>query len=157
MKNKIFLLFFCIFILNFFAGCNNEQDIDNIKDISTEEKFNQEISNLIENYFIAIKEHSYQQMTEYTNENYIMNYNQTYFEDFTRYITDYTVDEIVLDDLKNNNGTYTVSVKYTLFYSDNYITEENSIGGNCLYYDDFTIIKNDENYIIFDVRHKGVG
>lgn len=157
---KILAFIFGISVLCM-GGCSNnttETTEENISTVSITEDFTETVTELIENYFRALKEHSHSQLTEYTTSDYIMNYNQTYFDEFTLYISDCTVDEINFGCVQNSNNKFTVPVRYTIVYSEDYITDNSNVNDDYSYYDDFVIEKtDDETYKISSSEHKGVG
>lgn len=162
LKNKIVILIACVAALCLCScsGGSDEKIVseDEVSEVSVEDNLAESTDELINNYFQALKEHSYQQMVECTTSDYVMNYDQTGFEEFVRYLTDYTIYDKDFSNINNNDNTFTIAVKYTLTYSDEYINEDSESGGNYSYYDDFTIKKDDSGeYKISLVEHKGAG
>ena len=162
LKNKISVIVACTMALCL-CGCNGSSDEEVVSDneiseVSVESDIAESAEQLIDRYFQAIKEHNHQQMVECTTSDYSMNYDQTGFEEFVRYITDYTVYDTDFSSVGSNDDTFTVAVKYMLEYSDEYVEQNSESGGNYSYYDDFVIEKDDSGeYRISSVEHKGAG
>lgn len=160
-KNSLVIFSVCLVLLCF-GGCGGadntvsdlSSDIDNV---SVDDNIEDDIRELINNYFSAFKSHSHQMLTEYTTSECNFNYDQTAFEEFSRYISDFTVDEI---DFKNMEGgdKLELSVKYTLFFSEEYLEQGSGKEREHKYYDDFIVEKNqDGKYVISSAQHKGEG
>lgn len=163
MFKKILILSIAVLCVLSFSACNEKQpestqSDDKISNISTNDSFKKDITNLINDYFNAIKAHNHQDILMCTTEDFKWNYNQTDFENSVRFLTDASIDEIEFEHIQNDSGKYTVPLKYTFKYSEEYTDENGQSGGEYLFYDDFVITKTDnDSYKIFDTRHKGAG
>lgn len=159
IKNKIKLFVFCICILCL-SGCSTDtpETVDEVSGVSVSDSFTDGVTRLMDNYCQALKEHDYNKITECTTSEYEWNYNQTGFEEFSMYISDCSVEEIDFSHVQSDSNKFTVPVRYTIVYSDDYLSDNGSTGGSYSYYDDFTVEKNDDDiYRISASQHKGAG
>ena len=140
-----------------FSACGNQSESvptdDEISGISVTDNFSDSVSVLINDYFDALKNHDHKKILEITTEDFQWNYDQTDFDNSVKYIINASADEIELGSIQNDNNVYTVPIKYTLEYSDEY----SDGGGRYSYYDDFIIQETDGIYKISATLHKGAG
>ena len=140
-----------------FSACGNQGESvptnDEISGVSVSDSFTDSVGTLINDYFESLKAQDHKKILEITTEDFVWNYDQTDFENSTKCITNVSVDEIEFGHIQSENNAYSVPVKYTLEYSDEY----SDGGGSYSYYDDFVIQENDGTYKISATIHKGAG
>ncbi len=162
MLKKLLIIFTALSLILCLCGCNSnsgEEDEEKSEDVdlvSAGDELRDSIEAAVIDYFQALKSHNHQQLTECTTEDCVLNYNQTEFQDFVRYIEDFKIDEIEFDNISNIKAGYKISVRYTLVYSKDY-SPENSGDEHYIYYDDFFIVNDNNKYKISEVQQKGVG
>ncbi len=157
-SRMIFSLLIVVSIFMLLCGCQSESEDDGESSLisySVDDEFAEDIAELFENYFNALKEQNYDDFVQYTSEEYYLNYNQTEFEELSKDIDDYEVNQIHFDTMTEDDGEYTLCITYTLYPSDE---DSDAEYDEYIYYDEAVIILNDnEEYIIYSLEHMAMG
>ena len=117
------------------------------------------LKDVIASYFSAVVRQDYVNITRYTTEDFIWNYDETGFYDYSRYITDFSVTEIETGNITVRDGEYTVPVSYTLTYSEAHTDENGGVqeAGEYGYSRNFIITYKEERYLISDITERVMG
>lgn len=147
----------CVFL----CACKAEEEepVPEISYIEEETELGSSFEELIAAYFSAVAKQDHVNVTRYTTEDFIWNYDETGFDDYSRYITDFSVTEIDTAHITQENDEYTVPVSYVLTY-DSPHTDENrdeQDSGDFTYNCNIVIVQEGDRYLISDITDRALG
>ena len=118
-----------------------------------------EIEELLKNYFDAVASKDHDAVALYTTEDFIWNYDQTGFMEYSRYIASAEVLDADTGHITVAEGEYTIPVSYVLNYDSPYIDEngESQSSGQYTINANFIIIKTEDAYKITAVSDRAMG
>ena len=117
------------------------------------------LEDVITNYLSAVTEQDHIGIMSYTTEDFIWNYDETAFYDYSRYITDFSVTDVDEEHIMCRENEYTVPVSYVLTYSGVHTddNEESQDAGEYEYSRNFIIIYEEDRYLISDITEMVMG
>lgn len=157
------LIFVSVISFLLLSGCGSEQQEEQVsaeisytapaEDVSTE------IKETIEAYLSAVAEQDHLNVTQYTTENFVWNYDETGFYDYSRDISGFSVEKVDTAHIVQNGDEYIVPVTYTLSYEFPYVDEDgvSQYEGDYMYDVNFIIKDDGETYRIDAVSDRPKG
>ncbi len=117
------------------------------------------LEDVITNYLSAVTEQDHIGIMSYTTEDFIWNYDETAFYDYSRYITDFSVTDVDEEHIMCRENEYTVPVSYVLTYSGVHTDDngESQDAGEYEYSRNFIIIYEEDRYLISDITEMVMG
>ncbi len=117
------------------------------------------LADVVTKYLSAVSQQDHIGVMSNTADDFIWNYNETAFYDYSRCIKSFSVKDIDREHIMCKGDEYTVPVSYTLTYSEPY-TDENGNSqdaGEYEYSRNFIIICKEDRYLISDITERVMG
>lgn len=154
LSESVFLLCSC--------GDENEEEIvfgEDIVYVSMGSETEKLLEETVRSYLTALSEQDHISIMLNTTEDFIWNYDETAFYDYSRYISDISVENIDKEHIMCRENEYTVPVSYTLTYTKDHVDEngKNQKAGKYEYSRNFIIVYKEDRYLISDITERVMG
>ncbi len=157
------LIFVSAISMLLFCGCDGEQQEEQVSEeisyAELEDDISVQIKETIESYLSAVAEQDHLNIIEYTTENFVWNYDETGFYDYSKDISGFSVEQVDTEHILQSDDEYIVPVTYTLSYEFPFI-DENGVSqneGDHMYDVDFVMKYDGEAYRIDSVSDRPKG
>ncbi len=164
MKNITRLVFAVLLglMLTLFVGCEEKKEetpVEEISYIAEEASLNESFKDTAASYLAAVKKHDHTAVTMFTTSDFVMNYDETGFYEYCRNITGFSISEIDLSHVTEENGKYSVPVTYTLTYDSPFIDSdgESQDSGEYSYHAFFIMVEEADGFKISDITERAMG
>ena len=126
-KHSFGLVSVLLLLLLSLAGCSADDSQQQSSEEISYEIISDDMGNSIEStaasYLAAVASHDHQKVTMFTTSDFVMNYNETGFYDYCSSVTDFSITELDLFHVTENDGVYYVPVSYVLTYGSDHVDE----------------------------------
>ncbi len=155
---------FSLCILTMFCSCNENSEEENMsaEDISYV-PYGAEVSDILEEtvtqYLTAVTEQNHAGILSCTAEDFIWNYNETGFYDYSRNAAEFEITDIDKAHIICGDNRYVMPLSYKLTYSGEH-KDENGISqgaGDYEYSKNFIIVYEGDRYLISDITERVMG
>lgn len=140
---------------------NPEEDMsgEDISYVSEGDETADLLVDVITEYLTAISEQDHVSIMNCTTDDFVWNYNETAFYDYSRYITEFSLMDTDREHIMCEGSEYTVPVSYKLTYSSahNYENGNSQAAGEYEYSRNFIIMYKEGKYLISDITERVMG
>lgn len=156
-------MLFGIMISSMLCGCISEPDeisaVPEISYLTEDTERDAAIMLLLENYMTALTEHDHSAVTLYSTEDFIWNYNETGFLNYSRDIISAKITTLHSDQITMDGDIMNVPAAFEIEYKDIHTLDngEEAPAGTYPYNCNFALKQTDEGYLIKSISNAPMG